>query len=219
MHIVDLSMTVAPMWRWPGELEAVKDFSAGDPYMVSAMQMVMHAFTHIDTPLHIEPDRETIDQIDLAKLCGPAYLADLSDIEPNQEVGPELLAAHCQGLLDDDILLVKTCWDLQRDCTSKQYWQDAPYINEAGAAWIARRNVKAVGFDFPQDKVIREIPQRHPSSEEMPTHNLILRKGIYLIEYLCNLGALRENRVQLFALPMKIKGAEAACARVAAVTY
>lgn len=217
MPIFDLSMTIKPMWRWPSQLEVVRDFSSGDPYRVTAMNMVMHAFTHIDTPLHIEPGRETVDQVDLANLCGPAMVADLGTVSANQAIGPDLLADRCRGLLENDILLLKTCWDRLRDCTSRQYWQEAPFINESGAAWLAKQNIKAVGFDFPQDFAIREIPQRHPSIEEMPTHNLILRKGIYLIEYLCNLSTLHADRVQVFALPLKIEGSEGACARVIAV--
>jgi arylformamidase len=217
MDIIDLSMTIAPMWRWPNALEILKDFKDGDPYRVSSLQMVMHAFTHVDTPLHIEPDRETIDSVDLSDLCGPAFVADMNPVEPNQEIGPELLSERCQGCVENDILLIKTRWDQMRDPTTREYWQDAPYISESGAAWLAVQKVKAVGFDFPQDKLIREIPKRHPPVAELPTHDLILRKGIYLIEYLCNLGALSANRVKVFALPLKVKGAEGACARVVAL--
>jgi arylformamidase len=120
-------------------------------------------------------------------------------------------------LLENDILLLKTCWDRLRDCTTREYWHEAPYINELGAAWLAKQNIKAVGFDFPQDHALREIPQRHPPVTELPTHDLILRKGIYLIEYLCNLSNLPAGRVQVFALPLKIEGGEGACARVVAV--
>jgi kynurenine formamidase len=94
---------------------------------------------------------------------------------------------------------------------------EAPYLNRRAAAWLSEQPIKAVGFDFPQDYVIREIPERHPSAAEMPSHDLILRKGILLIEYLCNLHRIQAKRVELYALPLKVAGAEGACARVVAV--
>ena len=75
-----------------------------------------------------------------------------------------------------------------------------------------------MGYDFPQDYVIREIPERYPDIEELCTHDQVLRKGIYMIEYLCNLGQVEQKRVEIYALPLKILGAEGACARVVAVT-
>ena len=217
MGLIDLSMTVQPIWRWPVEIELLKDMSCGDPYQVTGIRTGMHAFTHIDTPLHIELGRESIDQIDLKRLCGPAAVVDLTPIAENQEIGRDLLSERASHVLPDDIVLLKTGWDLARDYTGKNYWSEAPYLNPEGAEWLSELSIKAVGFDFPQDYVIREIPDRHPTALEMPTHDLILRKGILLIEYLCNLHQIKTDRVDIYALPLKIAGGEGACARVVAV--
>jgi arylformamidase len=61
------------------------------------------------------------------------------------------------------------------------------------------------------------MPGRHPSVKELPTHNIILGKGIFLIEYLINLHRIHVDRVNLFALPLKVVGAEGAPARVVAI--
>ena len=53
-------------------------------------------------------------------------------------------AGHVQP---GDIVLLKTCWDLARDCTTREYWSEAPYLNREAAAWLADLPVKAVGFD------------------------------------------------------------------------
>ncbi len=217
MGLADLSMCVRPIWRWPAEIALVKDIRKGDPYTVTSVGMGMHFFTHVDTPLHIEEGRETIDQVALERLCGPAAVLDLRPIEPNREIGRGLLADRCDHLKPNDILILKSCWDEKRDYSSREYWSEAPYLNREAAEWLSGLPVKAIGFDFPQDYVIREIPGRHPPAEEMPTHDLILRKGILLIEYLCNLQAIKGDRVEIFALPLKVIGAEGACARVVAV--
>jgi arylformamidase len=215
--LIDLSMTIRPMWRWPIEVELAKDIRRGDPYQVTTVKTGMHAFTHVDTPLHIELGRESIDQVGLERLCGSAAVIDLRPIAANREIGRELLTERAGHVRAGDILLLKTGWDLARDCTTREYWLEAPYLNREAAAWLADLPVKAVGFDFPQDRVIREIPARHPSAEEMPTHDLILRKGILLIEYLCNLHRIRAERVHVYALPLKLFEGEGACARVVAV--
>ena len=89
MGLIDLSMTIQPMWRWPIEIGLVKDIRKGDPYQVTTVKTGMHSFTHVDTPLHIEPGRESIDQVDLERLCGPAAVVDLSpvDAEPGDRPG------------------------------------------------------------------------------------------------------------------------------------
>ncbi|MBT8362644.1 MAG: cyclase family protein [Deltaproteobacteria bacterium] len=217
MGLIDLSMTIRPMWRWPIEKELLKDIASGDPYQVTATKMGMHAFTHIDTPLHIELGRESIETVDLERLCGSTAVIDLTPVSANQEIGADLLIKRGIHVLPGDIVLLKTCWDLSRDYTTKEYWLDAPHLNRDAAQWLSELSLKAVGFDFPQDYVIREIPDRHPSAEEMPTHDLLLRKGILLIEYLCNLDQIKTNRVDLYALPLKISGTDGACARVVAV--
>jgi arylformamidase len=216
--LIDLSMTIRPMWRWPIEVGLAKDIRRGDPYQVTTVKTGMHAFTHVDTPLHIELGRESIDQVGLERLCGPAAVIDLTPIAANQEIGPELLSERAGHVQAGDILLLKTGWDLARDCSTREYWSEAPYLNREAAAWVAALPVKAVGFDFPQDYVIRDIPTRHPPAEEMPTHDLILRKGTLLIEYLCNLHRIHAERVQVYALPLKLFGGEGACARVVALT-
>lgn len=217
MELIDLSMTMEPMWRWPIEIGLAKDMNKGDPYHVTTLKTSMHAFTHVDTPRHIELGRESIDEVDLERLCGPAAVVDLTPVSADQEIGQKLLAQRASHVRPGDIVLLKTCWDLARDYTSKQYWLEAPYLHRSAVQWLTELSIKAVGFDFPQDYVIREIPNRHPSASEMPTHDLLLRNGILLIEYLCNLDRISSDRVEIYILPLKVAGAEGACARAVAV--
>lgn len=217
MKIIDLSMSVQPHWRWKVQTTLAMDHQKKDPFQVTVLSAPLHAFTHIDTPLHIEPDKITIDRVSLDRLCGPAAVVDLSDSEANTPITAEDLEKKGGHIADGDIVLLKTAWDRKRDWLTKAYWLEAPYVREDAAEWLARLPIKAVGFDFPQDYAIREIPARHPPADEMPTHHFLLRKGVFLIEYLCDLHRIDTDRTTVYALPLKVKDGEGAPARVIAV--
>jgi kynurenine formamidase len=48
MHIVDLSMPIAPHFRWPVELSIKGDIAAGDQFRVSKVNGPCHGFSHVD---------------------------------------------------------------------------------------------------------------------------------------------------------------------------
>lgn len=52
MRRVDVSMTIRNHWRWKVEQTLHHDFSRGDDFQTSLLEMGAHAFTHVDTPLH-----------------------------------------------------------------------------------------------------------------------------------------------------------------------
>jgi len=217
MKLIDLSLTIEPHWRWAIEQKQTLSHSAGDPYQATVISLPVHAFTHVDTPLHITPGKIAIDEVPLENLAGPAAVLDLTYVKANQEIDRSDLQKVGGHIQKGDIILLKTAWDQKRKPMSRQYWTEAPYVGEEAAIWLAEQPIKAVGFDFPQDYVIREIPQRHPRPEEMPTHHHILGKGIYLIEYLCNLHQIKKERITFFAVPLKVRNAEGAPIRALAM--
>ena len=217
MKIIDLSMPIRSNQRWPVNCERVLDFKKGDPFQSTTFTMSAHAFTHIDAPLHIAPDRSPIHEAPLDHLVGSAVILDLSHVKPNQAIGLDDLIKDSDGIVHENIVVLKTAWDLQRSWNSREYWSEAPYLDDEAVAWLSEQHLTVVGFDFPQDYAIREIPGRHPRVEEMPAHNLILRKGTYQIEYLCNLHRINAERFTLIALPIKLAGCEGAPARVIAL--
>ena len=217
MPIVDLSMSIQPHWRWQIGTTRALAHEKGDPFQATVLTVPLHAFTHVDTPLHIEPGRVTVDRVALDRFCGAAAVVDLSFVTANQPITAEDLRQHGGHIVPGDIVLLKTAWDLKRDWTQREFWLEAPYVREDAAEWLAALPIKAVAFDFPQDFVIREIPGRHPPASEMPTHDRLLRKGIYLIEYLCNVHRIQAARTLVYVLPLKVVGGEGAPARAIAV--
>ena len=217
MKIIDLSMPIQSNQRWPVRCEQVLDIRKGDPFQSTTFTMSAHAFTHIDSALHIEAGRSPIDAVPLDHLVGPAVMLDLTHVQPNQAIGLGDLRKNAKDMIPEGIVVLKTAWDLKRSWNSREYWSEAPFLDDEAVAWLSEQHLHAVGFDFPQDYAIREIPQRHPRAEEMPAHNLILRKGICQIEYLCNLHRIHAQRFTLIALPLRLAGCEGSPARVIAL--
>jgi kynurenine formamidase len=91
-------------------------------------------------------------------------------------------------------------------------------MTREAAAWLLERRPRAVAFDFPQDYAIRLLlkGERRPLAENV-THDVLLRNGVILIEYLSNTVALTGPRTFLCCLPLKVPAADGAPARVVAL--
>lgn len=217
-RIHDLSMPVTDThFRWSTPRTITGDHSETQPFQVTRLSLSCHSFTHVDARRHMLPDTPTIEETPLEEVAGPCFVADISDVTPNEALGADRLNAALQGHDGEGIILLRSCWDQQRDWQNADYWRDAPYITREGAETLALRAPKAIAFDFPQDYTIRlSLDGIVPPITEHVTHDVLLRRGITLIEYLINTAPLTVSRCFLCALPIKVAGADGAPARVVA---
>jgi kynurenine formamidase len=163
------------------------------------------------------PEGPTTSEIGLERVVGEAAVVDLSDIAPDTAIGPEMLEKKGAHVGAGDIVLLKTCWDQVCSHHTPEFWTTAPYMTRKACTWLLDRGIKALGVDFPQDYPIRGLltGETAPISDFV-THDVLLRGGVILIEYLCNLAALDTQRTFVFALPLKLPEADGAPARVVA---
>ena len=217
-RIVDLSMPVtSDHFRWPAAREVSGDYGAKAPFRVTRVNLSCHSFTHVDARRHMLEGAPAIDQTDPADVAGPAFVADLTDVAPDHEIPAERMQAALEGHGGERILLLKTGWDGRRDWRTPAYWREAPWLGRGASEAIAALAPTAVAFDFPQDHTIRlSLDGIVPPIEEHVTHDVLLRNGVTLIEYLVNAAQINDSRVFLCALPIKIEGADGAPARVVA---
>ncbi|MEY8880249.1 cyclase family protein [Donghicola sp. XS_ASV15] len=219
MKLVDLSMPIETgHFRWPVTRRKAGDFEQGSLFEVTSIATTCHGFTHMDAPSHMVPGGDTLDELDLARVVGPAAVIDLSDIGPNEEITDQHLEAAASHLRSGEIALFRTCWDEQRDWRGESYWRDAPWLAASACKWLLARQPTAIAFDFPQDWTIRKIldDEMRPIEEHV-SHDILLRNGITLIEYLVGTVSITDSRVYLCALPIHIPGADGAPARVVAL--
>jgi kynurenine formamidase len=218
MRIVDLSMPIAPHFRWRTQLSVTGDIKAGDQFRVSRIEAACHGFSHVDAQAHILADAPTIEATKLERVVGPCRILRLHDAQPGQAIGPDRLAAADPGGPEGEILLLSAAWDRQRDWTTPAFWRDAPWLTREAAEWLLSRKPTALAFDFPQDYPIRLLLDGVTVPfEQHVTHDVCLRAGITLIEYLVNTAALAGPRTLLCAAPLNIPGADGAPARIFAI--
>jgi arylformamidase len=217
-RIIDLSMSIADHFRWPAERRLKSDHAKGDLFQVTWQGFAVHGFTHMDSPRHFFADGRTTSEIPLETTVGEAAVVDLAPIEPNEAIGAARLAAAAGHIQPNDIVVMKSCWEQQRSPRTPEFWTDAPYLARDAAEWLLGRQPRAVAFDFPQDYTIRLLLQGEirPVAEHV-THDVLLRNGVILIEYLSNTAALTRPRTFLCCLPLKVPEADGAPARVIAL--
>ena len=217
-QIVDLTFPIEPHFRWSVERKMVQKMEEGSAFQATWLAMPVHCFTHIDTPRHMVPGGSTTDDIRLDHLVGEAKIVDLSGIAPDTAIGADRLAAAGAHVGPGDTVLLKTCWDTVRSLRTPEYWTTAPYMTREGCQWLLDRGIRVIGYDFPQDYPIRGLlTGRKAPIEEFVTHDVLLRNGVIMIEYLCNLSQITGDRATLIALPMKVPDSDGAPARVIAL--
>lgn len=215
-RLIDLSTPVTTgHFRWPVERRLWKRHEDGGGQGTWAGWNV-HAFTHMDSPRHVDPEGFTTDAITLEMTVGDAAVLDLSALPENAGITAAQMAAAGAHLRRGDIALLKTRWDERADIGTQEFWTRAPWVTEEAAIWLRDAGIKAIGFDFPQDHAIRFFVtgEARPPLEAQPTHYHLLKNGIIMFEYLRNTGALRQPRSLAVALPVKLPDSDGAPARV-----
>jgi arylformamidase len=176
--------------------ESVKSFGA-DNVRETTITLSAHTGTHIDAPSHFVKDGKTIDQLDLAKVIGPAKVFDMS------VVADGITRDHVENLQIDpgDIVLFKTVNSATQP--TDKFTPHFIYLEVSGAQCLVERNVRAVGIDY---LGIERSQQGHL------THNLLFKHDIAIIEGL-RLGTVTQGTYFLCCLPLYAIGLEAAPAR------
>ena len=220
MHrIVDLSIDHDAHFRWGVERSVKQEtLPDGGVFTITSISTTVHAFTHMDSPRHVVPDGPTTDDISLDRVIGETAIVDLVDIGESEAITERRLADRAGHVGAGDMVILKTAWDTRRDISTPEYWLDAPYMTREASEWLRAREIRAIGFDFPQDYPIRlMLSGERRGMDAMVTHDVLLRNGVIMFEYLGNTGELREDRSFVCALPMKLPRSDGAPARIVAI--
>jgi arylformamidase len=205
-RLVDLTLTLRP--GMPGVAVEPARTLERDGWNASTFSLYSHCGTHMDAPLHFGVSDETIDQLDVTRCVGLAWVADLTPIEPRALIDVQNLGDIATRLQPGESLLLRTDWSRRVGDAS---WRDElPRVSEALAHWCVRYGVRMLGVEPPSVADVNNL------EEVTRIHRILLGGGVTIIEGLSGLDRLRSRRVRLIALPLKIAGADGAPARVVA---
>lgn len=207
-RIIDLTLTLRPGLRG---VEFEKLHSVDEHGWNSRMlHLYSHCGTHMDAPLHFAAGDGTIDRIPLEHCLGPAWLADVSQVEPRGLITVPHLGELTKKLRRGDGLLLRTGWS--RFVSQPDYYRDNfPRISKQLAEWIVERQVRVLGVEPPSVADVNNL-------EEVTTiHRILLGGRIIIVEGLTNLSALSQERVLFGAMPLKIEDGDGSPCRAFAI--
>jgi kynurenine formamidase len=217
----DLSFPVRQHFRWDLQSSLTQSLERGDLFDTTRISCLCHAFTHADAPSHIEAGAAVLGDLPLQTWVGEAALIDVSDVVgAGTRIDEHLLAERGGHLEPGCIALLRTSWDRRASVDTEEYWSASPYVSEGAARWFREREVRCVGFDFPQDEGIRDVvagQQARPSA--FPTHDILLRSGVGLLEYLTGLDRIVGEWTFLVAAPLHLADADGAPVRALAIDF
>lgn len=174
-------------------ITVVNDYSRGTSYESRAL-LDMHVGTHMDAPLHMIENGNTIDNQDLYKCVTECKVFDLSSV--SEKIKLEDIANY--EINENDFIIFKT-----KNSFDTEFDFKFVFISTEVAELLASKKVKGVGIDA------LSVERDQPNHE---THEALLKNNIAILEGL-NLKDIKEGKYFLVALPLKIKGAEGAPAR------
>jgi kynurenine formamidase len=217
-QIIDLTYPVRPHFRWKIDRERVSSLEEGDLFQVTRFSMAVHGFTHLDSPRHMVPGGSTTDDIRLEQVVGEAKLVDFTGIAPNTAITRALLEPKAGHVEQGDIVLLRAAWDRVCSLDTPEFWGTAPYLARDACEWLLARKIRAIGYDFPQDRYTRDFltGEKHGIADHV-SHDVLLRNGVIMIEYLCNLHRIPGDRTGFLALPLKIPDSDGAPVRAIAL--
>jgi kynurenine formamidase len=213
----------------PFRLDKVADgmTPAGYYYASNNFFTSEHGGTHLDAPVHFAQGRQSVDEIPLDRLMGPALVIDVaaaaaanadyqiavSDLEAWEKLhGP---------IAPDAIVLLRTGYanrwpDAARYLGTAERGEAAvaklhfPGLHPDAARWlVANRPIKAIGIDTASID--------YGQSTLYESHRVLYERNIPAFENLASLERLPPRGAWIVALPMKIKGGSGAPLRAVAI--
>jgi Predicted metal-dependent hydrolase len=195
-------------------------------YAANKFSAAEHGGTHIDAPIHFAAGGQTVDQLPLTQLIGPAVVIDVSQkalSNRDYQVSiPDFIAweeKHSR-IPDNAIVLLHTGYgrfwpDRVQYMGTDQRGEAAvaelhfPGLHPEAARWLTeQRQISAIGLDTPSID--------YGQSTLFESHQILFSKNIPAFENVAHIDRLPATSAMVFALPMKIKGGSGGPLRIVA---
>ncbi len=195
-------------------------------------RMGVHSTTHIDAPWHYGPALSdarrpaTVDEMPMEMCFGPGVVFDMRHKADGEEITvadmEQSLEATGAALGQGAIALIHTGRDRLQG--TKDYWKRGTGMSAAATEWLIDRGVEVMGidqwgWDLPFHHQIRASKEKNDANIFWQGHLVGRRKPYWQMEQLRGLDQLPPHGFDVAIFPLRLKGASAAPARVAAFLY
>ncbi|MBN9511049.1 MAG: cyclase family protein [Alphaproteobacteria bacterium] len=238
-YLLSMSTNCRDSLRRRRDLGYVNDAGAN----LERIEMTTHVGTHIDALGHISmgerlyngrngaeivTDRglESLGVEHIPPIITRALLLDLATADggahlgPGRVITPDDLAravdATGTAIEPGDVVLIRTGWSRYFATDVKRYLDGEPGIDVAGAHWLTRQGVVAIGCD---NMAVEVMPNPDPK-RILPVHqHALVEAGVYLVENLVleALAAAGARHFCFLLLATKFRGATGSPVRPVAV--
>ena len=206
MKITDLTLTYEEGMR--GVSFDVAKTKATDGWNAKTLHLYSHAGTHMDAPFHFDVSDQTIDDFEVSRFVCHSWVVPV-DAYSKQKIQLQNLGTYSEKINEGDGVILKTGWSAFVE--EEKYRTELPGIHEDLANWFVNRKINMLAVEPPSIADVTDL------KEVTKIHEILLGGDIIIVEGLTNLESLSRDRVQLIALPLKIKDGDGAPARVIAI--
>jgi kynurenine formamidase len=229
VRVVDLTHTIdkgSPYWpeESPGTPfhTSIAATYQKDGYFARNISIPEHFGTHMDAPIHFDPEGLSVNRIPVGKFIAPAVMIDVSaDVKSNADY--RVTAKDIENWIkihgtipSGAVVLVRTGWGYRWPSQEKYMNADAkgvlhfPGLSlEAARYLLEHAHPVAVGIDTASID--------YGASKDFPVHHLTMSHGLYHLENVANLDKLPPSGFGVIALPLKLGGGSGSPARVLAL--
>jgi kynurenine formamidase len=173
--------------------ESRKQYAPGTEFQIAKIEMVANTGTYLDCPFHRYVNGKDLSEVAIEMLTDLEAIV----IRADHQRGFALTADVFRDKeLRGRAVLVHTGWDAYWQ--SDRYFEHHPHLTEDAAQYLAQCGVKLVGIDSVNIDDTRDGSR--------PVHSHLLGAEILIVEHLCNLERLPDERFTFSALPPKFKG-------------
>lgn len=174
-------------------------------YFVSQVIFGTHTGTHIDVPIHKIKGGKPVDEVGIDRFMGRACVMDFTFLKPLEELTASQLDRYAGKLDGVNAVIIRTGWGAHFG--KGDFFTSFSGISEAAVTWLAEHGIRLIGLESPSVNA-----QRHAE-----IHTLLLERDIYIVESLANVEQVTEEYVELFAVPLKLKGLDGSPVRAFAI--
>lgn len=198
--IYDISMKIdenMPVYKYKQEKKpqfTIRNTHENNANFESSIYLDLHTGTHIDAPLHMIKDGNTMDTYKIEDFITKCKVFDFTHC--TEAISEKDLAT--KDIEENDFILLKT-----KNSFSDKFEENFIYLDKTGAKYLSYKKIKGVGIDA------LGIERAQPEYE---THRYLLKDNIMIVEGL-RLKDIKEGKYLLINLPLKITHLEAAPSR------